>query len=178
MRAARPDEEDEIEALLVAAFGQPDEAALVRRLRADGDMWVELVKPWNGVIAGYAALSRMQAPAGWACLAPVAVLPRFQRGAAAPDEAQRRHYAIGTRLAGEIAMIAYSSESLRASGKDVPTTVVVLGEPRFYERAGFSAARAQKLVSPYSIEHTLIARPGDDVPVAQLIYPTAFSSLA
>ncbi len=48
-------------------------------------MWVELVAPWQGKIVGYAALSKMRAPQGWACLAPVAVLPEFQNAAAAPD---------------------------------------------------------------------------------------------
>ena len=57
---ARQDQHQEIRDLLVAAFGRADEAELVDRLRADGDMWFELVTPWQGVIAGYAALSRMR----------------------------------------------------------------------------------------------------------------------
>jgi hypothetical protein len=88
-RTPREDEHGEIHALLVAAFGRADEADIVRRLRADGEMWIELVKPWDGAIAGYAALSRMRAPQGWACLAPVAVLQRFRNGAMAPEEALR-----------------------------------------------------------------------------------------
>ena len=176
-RNARAEDEEEIAALLVAAFGRSDEADLVLRLRADGDMWVELVKPWFGAIVGYAALSRMRAPEGWACLAPLAVLPSFQRGAAAPDESQRRFYAIGTRLVREIATIVDCSEQLRAGGPIVPTTIVVVGRPSFYERAGFSAARAQSLTSPYPLEYTLIARPGDDTPAEALVYPPAFSGL-
>jgi len=176
-RRAKADEETEIAALLTAAFGRPDEAELVRRLRADGDMWVEFVQPWRGAIGGYAALSRMRTPERWACLAPVAVLPSFQRGAAAPDEGLRRHYAFGTRLVSHIAAIAESSEQICSAGKDVPTTIVVVGHPSFYERASFSAARAQNLTSPYSLEYTLIARPGDDAPAEALVYPPAFSGL-
>lgn len=176
-RAASADDENEIAELLVAAFGRPGEAELVRRLRADGDMWLEMVKPWDGVIAGYAALSRMRSPEGWACLAPVAVLPRFQRAAGAPDTQQRKFYSIGTSLVSEIAQLAQSSIDLGAIGQSVPTTIVVVGRPNFYERAGFSAARAQNLVSPYAIEHTLVARPGHDVPAEQLVYPAAFASL-
>ena len=169
-RGAESTDHDEIEALLLAAFGQPDEAVLVRRLRTDGDMWMELVKPWKGAIAGYAALARMQAPVGWACLAPLAVLPRFQRGIAAPDASQKRFYSIGSRLCSEIAMLAGRVAA-------TPHTIVVLGDNRFYERAGFSATRARKLSSPYPVEHTLIARPGDDVPEETLVYPRAFADL-
>lgn len=176
-RRARADEEDEIAALIRAAFGRLDEAGLVRRLRADGDMWLELVKPCDGVIAGYAALSRMRAPIGWACLAPVAVHPRFQRGGAASSAGVRTRCAVGTGLVGEIVQAVIAPTSLREPGQPFPSTVVVLGRPGFYERAGFSLARASKLVSPYPIDHTLIARPGDDVPVERLIYPAAFGEL-
>ena len=61
-RNAQPEQYAEIDELLRAAFGRPDEAELVQQLRADGHMWTEVIKPWEGVIGGYAALSRMQAP--------------------------------------------------------------------------------------------------------------------
>ncbi len=175
-RLARAEDFEEIDRLLTAAFGQPDEALLVRRLRADGVLWQECVMPWRGVIAGYAALSRMRAPEGWACLAPVAVLPRFQNGAAAPNEDMRRTFAIGTRIVRELAESLDPFGRLRSEGKDVPSTIVVLGKPSFYERAGFSLARAQRLTSPYPLDHTLIARPGDDLPEETLVYPAAFGS--
>lgn len=176
-RSARPEEREEIEALLVAAFGRSNEAELVRRLRSDGDMWEEVVKPWGGGIAGYAAISRMRSPEGWGCLAPLAVLPRCQRGAAAPSHNQSREYAVGTRLAREIASTTEWTPELRATGKDVPDTIVVVGRRQFYERAGFSWDRAQALDSPYPLAHTLIARRGLDVPTGQLVYPPAFSKV-
>lgn len=174
--APRTDQHEEIHQLLVAAFGRADEAELVRRLRADGAMWHELVKPWDGVIAGYAALSRMRRPEGWACLAPVAVLPRYQRGAAAGHPSVRNAYAIGTRLVGEIVQAASCAREPSASGHRFPDTIVVLGKPSFYERAGFSGARARNLVSPYDIGHTLIARSGSDAPSETLQYPLAFGA--
>jgi len=173
-RFAKPQDYAEIEALLVEAFGGHDEAMLVRQLRSDGSMWREEVKPWQGVIAGYLALSRMRAPEGWACLAPVAVLPKFQNGAAAPSKAMQRTFAVGTRLVRELVDSLDLFARWRSEGKDVPSTIVVLGKPSFYERAGFSLARAQRLTSPYPIDHTLIARPGDDVPEETLVYPPAF----
>jgi putative acetyltransferase len=54
--------------------------------------------------------------------------------------------------------------------------VTVLGQVAFYERAGFSAARAARLTSPYPVAQTLIAGPGDDAPEAGLIYPAAFAT--
>ena len=97
----------------------------------------------------------MLSPKGWLCLAPVAVHPDLQgRG-------------IGKRMIGMLA------EWARLAGR----TVVVLGEVPFYERGGFSAARAANLTGPYPIEHTLLAGPGNDTPEAELIYPKAFSAL-
>lgn len=175
-RPLRADEHDEIDNLLVAAFGRADEADLVRRLRADGDMWHEFVKPRGGVLAGYAALSRMRGPLGWACLAPVAVLAEFQRGAGARDPSQRHADAIGTRLVNEIVSATHRARDLAVAGHSFPETVVVLGKPSFYERAGFSLERARNLVSPYDIGHTLIARPGVDAPSDKLLYPLAFGA--
>ena len=56
-------------------------------------------------------------------------------------------------------------------------TTVVLGKPSFYARCGFSSARAARLTSPYPIDHTLIARPGDDTPDESLLYPAAFNEV-
>ena len=181
VRPLRPEEFDEIDALLRAAFEGPDEAALIRRLRADGDMWWEGVMRWRGVIAGHVALSRMREPEGWACLAPLAVLPRFRGGAAAPTGMEGAgQFRLGTRLARHMRHIVMLGEDfVWRDGRDdripdFPATIVVLGSVPFYERAGFSAARARNLRSPYPIEHTLIARPGDDAPEATLVYPPAF----
>lgn len=178
-REVRPDQWDTVDTLLRAAFGTRAEADLVRRLRDDGDMWSEIAAPWaDHDIAGYAALSRMRSPAGWACLAPVAVWPALQNGATAKDPSQRHSYAIGTRTVGAIATIVrnYGGEIL--NGRQIPSTVVVLGKPSFYQRVGFSLERARKLQSPYPIEYTMITRPGTDIPEETLLYPTAFDALA
>ena len=132
-RDARPEERDEIDALLRAAFGRPDEAQIVARLREDGDLLTEAVKPWQGVIAGFAALSWMKEPSGWACLAPLAVLPRMQRGAAAPVESQRHHYAIGTRLVSQIADLTLHSPH---PPEGLPDTIVVPCNGAFFPASG------------------------------------------
>ncbi|MEZ5715786.1 MAG: N-acetyltransferase [Paracoccaceae bacterium] len=155
LREMRAGEEAEVERLLQKAFGGNDEVRLVRLLRKGGAMAGEMVIAGPGGIAGYFALSEFGAPKGWLCLAPVAVHPDHQ--------GQR----IGRRMMGLL------TEWARLAGK----TVVVLGEVPFYEKAGFSAARAAKLKTPYPVEHTMLAGPGSDVPEAELVYPAAFSVL-
>jgi putative acetyltransferase len=188
-RAARVEDHDEIDALVQAAFGRQAEAELVRALRADGSMVLEMVKGWTdpetGIarIGAYLGISRMVAPVNWFCLAPVAVWPAWQNGALARDEDQRRFFRFGSRLAGEIAkaftggmMTPVLARSGLVLGEE-PATLVVLGKPGFYARAGFSSARAARLRAPYPVEYLLIARPGEDVPELDLIYPQAFNGL-
>ncbi len=105
--------------------------------------------------ARYYALSRFIRPKGWLCLAPVAIHPDWQG---------MRH---GKRMIGQL------TEWARLSG----TYVVVLGQPEFYGKAGFSAARAAQLGSPYPLDHTLLAGPGTDAPRETLVYPKPFEAL-
>ena len=66
------------------------------------------------------------------------------------------------------------SATLQAS---LPEAIVVLGRPSFYARSGFSLERAQNLISPYPLDHTLILKQGDDAPEDAPIYPAAFSKI-
>lgn len=150
-------EEAQVEALLHAGFGGEDEARLVTTLRRTGDMAGEMVMPLSeGGLAGYYALSRFRAPKGWLCLAPVVVHPDWQG---------QGH---GRRMIGQLAAWAVAARQ----------TIVVLGQVTFYERAGFSAARAAKLSGPWPTEHLLLAGPGEDVPEQELRYPAAFGGIA
>ena len=188
-RVAHAGDHDEIDALVQAAFGQRQEADLVRALRADGAMVLEMVKGWTDPetgeprIGAYLGISRMVSPENWFCLAPVAVWPAWQNGALARDEPQRRFFRFGSRLVREIAeafaggmMTPVLMRSGLVSGEE-PPTLVVLGKPSFYARAGFSSVRAARLRAPYPVEYLLIARPGEDVPEIELIYPKAFNGL-
>ncbi|SLN14144.1 Acetyltransferase (GNAT) family protein [Roseivivax jejudonensis] len=153
LREMQPGEEPAVDALLRAAFGQADEARIVTALRREGRIAGECIVPGDDGPVGYFALSAMRAPDGWLCLAPVAVAP----------EAQGQ--GVGRRMIGML------SAWTVAAGQ----TVVVLGEPGFYERCGFSVARARNLTSPYPVAHTALARPGQDAPTATLTYPKALS---
>lgn len=155
MRAARPADHAAIDALLRAAFPTPAEAALVQELRRAGAMQMELVLPDDSGLAGYLALSEMTAPEGWLCLAPLAIAPGWQ----------------GRGLGSRLTKAALKLTAIKRQ------TVVVLGDPAFYTACGFSSPRAARLTSPYPVAHTLIAGPGDDIPVTTLIYPTAFATL-
>lgn len=152
LREMKRGEETAVAGLLRAAFGGEDEVRLVKALRKSGSVAGECVVPGPDGPLGYFALSAMRAPAGWLCLAPVAVAPEVQRRG------------LGRRMTGFLAAWAGAAQR----------TVVVLGDPSFYARAGFSAERAARLVTPYPVEHTLIARPGNDVPAERLVYPAAF----
>lgn len=153
IRQAVVDDHAAIDALLRRAFGGPGEADLVRRLRSERGFreWVVGVR----VPLAYAAVSPFEAPSDWLCLAPVAVSP----------EAQGRGVAT--------ALLRHVVAALMAEKR----TVVVLGEPRLYARAGFSTERASLLVTPYPLGATLIARPGSDTPAVRLVYNRAFDGL-
>ncbi|SLN65954.1 hypothetical protein PEL8287_03641 [Roseovarius litorisediminis] len=154
-REMRRGEEGKVDALLMQSFGGNEEVKLVRALRKTGAMAGEMVLPQGDRIIGFFALSRFRQPKDWLCLAPVAIHPDWQR--------QRN----GRRMIGLL------SEWARISG----SYVVVLGQPEFYGRAGFSLERAAGLTSPYPITHTLLAGPGADVPKQELTYPKAFESI-
>ncbi len=154
-RDLRAGEEGAVDALLRAAFGGEDEVQLVHKLRKSRAMAGEVVLPMDDRIIGYYALSTFVKPKGWLCLAPVAIHP----------DLQRRGY--GKRMMGMLTEWARLTQ----------TPVVVLGNPEFYEKAGFSREKAAKLQTRYSIENTMLAGVDASVQAQQLVYPAAFDGL-
>lgn len=147
-------EEEDVDTLLKAAFGGPAEAQLVAKLRKSKAIAGEQVMPMGDRIVGYYALSFMIEPQGWLCLAPVAIAP----------DVQRRGY--GKRMIGML------TEWARLTG----TPIVVLGDPEFYEKTGFTRAGAAQLLSPYPSDHTMVCGV-TGAPTHQLVYPAAFDGL-
>lgn len=136
VRHEDPGEPSLIRAVNEAAFDRPDEADLVDCLRADGAVLLSLVAELEQRIVGHILFSRMwidgdggQVPA--AALAPVAVLPGFQRRG------------IGERL------IRNGLDCLREQHEQI---VIVLGHPDYYSRFGFSNEKARSLESPFPPE--------------------------
>ncbi len=154
-RDLRPGEEPAVDALLRGSFPTAEEAKLVTKLRKSRAIAGETVLPMDGQIIGYYALSYMVRPKGWLCLAPVAIHPDLQR------------CGYGKRMMGMLTEWARLTKA----------PVVVLGTPDFYERAGFSRAKAAQLQSPYPIENTMLA--GLDAPAKpqKLVYPSAFEGV-
>lgn len=135
IRTEMPGDEAAIADLVERAFGQPDEARLVERLRADGDLVLSLVAESDGAIAGHILFSRMEAPFRALGLAPLAVATGQQRRG------------IGA------ALILEGLERARAEGWDA---VFVLGDPEYYGRFGFSAELAGSFASPYAGPHFMV----------------------
>jgi putative acetyltransferase len=122
-----------VHAVHAAAFPTDAEARLVDLLRERGKAIVSLVALASGAVAGHVLFSPVTVgmsgdPALGLGLAPVAVLPSCQgRG-------------IGS------ALIRAGLDACRARGVGF---VVVLGNPRYYARFGFTTAGARGLSNEY-----------------------------
>jgi len=142
------------------AFGQEDEANLVQQLRADGDVLVELVEASEAALQGHILYSplvieRSSGNLAAAALAPVSVLPAFQR-----------------RGIGK-ALIGAGTARCAALGCDA---IIVLGHADYYPQFGFSAAAAESLEAPFSGPHFMALELRPDVLKAggQVRYAKAF----
>lgn len=78
LREETPEDHSAIRRLLIAAFDRYGEAELVEALRKEGDLVFGGVATVDGVIVGYAALSRMNAPFPALGLGPVAVAAAYR----------------------------------------------------------------------------------------------------
>lgn len=143
----------------VAAFGKPDEADLIERLRADGDKVFELVAVEDGAVVGHILYSRLWADSVnlYAALAPMAVRPDRQKSG------------VGSRL------VKASLETAREFGAHA---VIVLGHPAYYPRFGFTAEAARAVKAPYSGSPAFMALEIEDGALAEPVmvaYPDAFN---
>jgi putative acetyltransferase len=90
-----PDERSRVRSVNEAAFGGPDEADLVDKLHSEGVVLASLVAELDKRIVGHILFSRMSIEtAGGAlpavALAPVAVLPEYQRQGIGQRNHERR----------------------------------------------------------------------------------------
>ena len=132
IRTETPADRDGIRAVVVDAFGQPDEADLVERLHADGDAVVSLVAVEGADVIAHVMLSRMRAPFRAVGLAPVSVAPARQRKG------------VGSALIREAIRLA------REAGY---AAIFVLGDQDYYGRFGFDVEAARGFASPYAGDH-------------------------
>lgn len=162
IRSERPDDVAAIHAVNAAAFPTSDEAKLIDRLRADGDLVLSLVAEQNGTIAGHVGFSRMSVDDNglWhnaVALAPVAVIPAHQRKG------------IGK------ALIERGLQTLKAQDE---TLVFVLGSHDYYRRFGFDLTEAEPFACAYAGPHFQLLRLSDGGPLSGRVqYAAAFAAL-
>lgn len=161
IREARPEDADAIRALLDAAFGGDGESRLVERLRADGDRVLELVATHEGELVGELFFSRLKVVGHGGdfdalALAPLAVLPGEQRTG------------IGR------ALVEHAHPVLKAQGERLS---VVLGEPDYYGRFGYSRDRAAGFDSDYQGEYLQALAWGGAPHTGRLRYAPAIGGL-
>lgn len=132
IRDEQPDDAFRISQIQYAAFkghpvhapgAEPFEHRLVERLRASGALTLSLLAHVGGEAVGHSALSPAvvgEARGGWFLLGPVGVLPRRQ---------------------GQGTGSALVLESLRRMRDRGAAGIVLVGDPGFYARFGFGAAR-------------------------------------
>jgi putative acetyltransferase len=136
IRPARPEDAAAIQHVHERAFGDTNVAQLVDLLHAAHKALIAFVAVAEDHVVGHILFSPVtvaQAPAGFygVGLAPLGVLPAFQG------------QSIGSRLARD------GLEACRRAGYDA---VVVLGNPRYYTRFGFSRASAYQLANEYNAD--------------------------
>jgi putative acetyltransferase len=154
-----PQDVDAIYQLNVMAFdGRTEEAELVDALRRDGDLVLSLVARHEGEVVGHIAFSRVVVDAvdgivGGVALAPVGVDPRYQSAG------------VGSVLI-ETGIEMLSTESV----------FLVVGDPAYYTRFGFSVAAGGRYPSFYSGPYFMALVSGDPsvAPIGPVTYAQAF----
>ena len=155
------DDTDEIHRLNVVAFdGRTEEADLVDALRESGDLVLSLVARQGTGIVGHIAFSRLivdtaDGPVGGIALAPVGVHPDYQAAG------------VGTDLI---------TTGLDMLSKNQEQVVLVVGNPVYYSRFGFSTAAGKRYPSRHSGPHfmALVLTDPSTAPIGPVRYPDAF----
>lgn len=159
IRHAKPADHAAIREVVAAAFAKTDEADLIERLRADGDVVFELVAEEDGAIVGHILYSRLWADSVnlYAALAPLAVRPDLQRTG------------LGKKLTQA------SIDTAREFGAHA---VIVLGNPEYYPKFGFTPEATAQVKAPYSGSPAFMAleiEPGALAEPLVVAYPDAFA---
>lgn len=160
IRRVQPADRALISAILEEAFDGPDEAKLVAQLSGNGDIVLELVAEFDGALAGHILFSRLRVENGTS----------FDAVALAPLSVASAHQGKGIGSA----LIKAAHEQLALMGE---TLSVVLGDPGYYGRFGYTHARASGFTSQYQGAY-LQALAFSDAPLSgTLVYSRAFEGL-
>jgi len=161
IRQAESGDAPEIRKVLALAFETAGEADLVEALRRQGDKVLELVATNEGELVGAIFFSRLriikdEGQFAAVALAPLAVAPAHQRTG------------IGS------ALVENAHRMLREAGE---TLSVVLGEPAYYGRFGYTHERAAGFESRYQGKYLQALAWGEAPKTGELRYPAAFAEL-
>ncbi|MEG3955293.1 N-acetyltransferase [Microcoleus sp. herbarium2] len=135
IRTEKPEDLEAVRSVNIAAFGRENEANLVDRLRGIGSTFSFVAVQFDRIV-GHISFSLVTVEGKCSKdlsilgLAPVAVLPNYQR------------QGIGTLLI---------REGLKECGRSGFQAVVVLGHPEFYSRFGFIPASRKSLGCEYEV---------------------------
>lgn len=160
IRAATPRDRDAIRRVEEHAFRQQAEAGLVDALVGDGDTVLELVAVDDGQVVGHILFSRLCVQKGTkkfaaVALAPLAVEPSFH----------------GTGIGG--ALVREAHVRLKQADEKL---AVVLGDPAYYGRFGYSHERARQFDSEYQGEALQALAWGEAPESGRLVYAAAFGT--
>jgi putative acetyltransferase len=144
-----------ISILVETSFEGSREDRLIKDLRAEDALGLELVAIERGHVIGHAAFPRLSRPEGWYALAPLTV------------RADRRRMGVGS------ALVRVGIDRLRQA--EAPA-LLVLGDPDYYERFGFSLGAAAKLRSAYPKNNLMMLAfaPGLSGAAFDVDYPSVF----
>ncbi|MCX4745136.1 N-acetyltransferase [Kitasatospora sp. NBC_01287] len=161
VRVEEPGDAPAIRRVHMAAFPGPEEADLVDALRRD-PAWLPALSlvavDEGGLVVAHALLTRLRIGDGQGlALAPVAVAPEWQRRG------------VGKRV------VRAALEAAEQAGERL---VVVLGDPGYYGRFGFTPAAEYGVSGPYEVPDEVfqvLALPAyDDAPRGHCAYPEPF----
>ncbi len=160
IRAATPKDREAIRLGEEHAFGQQTEAGLVDALVEGGEAVLELVAEEDGHVVGHILFSRLHVEQGGkrfaaVALAPLAVEPSFH----------------GSGIGG--ALVREAHLRLKQAGE---TLAIVLGEPAYYGRFGYSHERARGFDSDYQCEALQAQAWGAAPESGRLVYAPAFGT--
>lgn len=133
-RPEREDDEAPIRLVNELAFGRPDEARLIDRLRKADRIVASLVAELAGTIVGHILFTSVELDGvsvdAAAALGPMSVLPSHQRSG------------IGSQL------VTDGLDACRDAGRSL---VVVVGHATYYPRFGFLPARARGVECEFDV---------------------------
>ena len=143
IRSERPEDSAAIQEVHTQAFGGPLEAKLVRLITERKKALIALVALSDGTVVGHILFSQVavaNSPQAFKAvgLAPVAVLPEFQK------------QSIGSQLIRE------GLTRCKQAGYDA---VVLVGSPTYYPRFGFTRAADLGLDNEYGVHEEFMVLP-------------------